>query len=69
MLSSGNKHMMTLNKIAVGNGWKWICRAFNIPKNKYMHYPKYTLFNLQGHIFLLQGHKVSKKTRYFNACR
>ena len=27
-----------------------------------------TLFyNLQGHIFLLQGHKVCQKTRYFNA--
>ena len=29
---------------------------------------KYTLFNLQGHICLLQGHKVCTRTRYFNAC-
>ena len=29
---------------------------------------KYTLFNLQGHIRLLQGHKVCTRTRYFNAC-
>ena len=28
---------------------------------------KYTLFNLQGHIHLLQGHKVCTRTRYFNA--
>ena len=28
---------------------------------------KYTLFNLQGHIRLLQGHKVCTRTRYFNA--
>ena len=30
---------------------------------------KYTLFSLQGHICLLQGHKVCTRTRYFNACR
>ena len=29
---------------------------------------KYTLFSLQGHICLLQGHKVCTRTRYFNAC-
>ena len=32
-----------------------------------VHCPKYTLFNLQGHIFLLQGHKVCQKHAYFNA--
>ena len=26
-----------------------------------------TLFSLQGHIWLLQGHKVCTRTRYFNA--
>ena len=29
---------------------------------------KYTLFSLQGHICLLQGHKVCTRTCYFNAC-
>ena len=29
---------------------------------------KYTLFSLQGHIHILQGHKVCTRTRYFNAC-
>jgi hypothetical protein len=33
-----------------------------------VHCPKYTLFNLQGHIFFLQGHKVFQKHAYFNAC-
>ena len=28
---------------------------------------KYTLFSLQGHIRILQGHKVCTRTRYFNA--
>ena len=28
----------------------------------------YTLFSLQGHIRILQGHKVCTRTRYFNAC-
>ena len=29
---------------------------------------KYTLSSLQGHICLLQEHKVCTRTRYFNAC-
>ena len=29
---------------------------------------KYTLFSLQGHIRILQGHKVCTRTLYFNAC-
>jgi hypothetical protein len=37
-----------------------------IPKTKYIVPCNGTLFNLQGHIFLLQGHKVCQKTRYFN---
>ena len=28
----------------------------------------YTLFHLQGHICLLQGHKVCQKHAYYNAC-
>jgi hypothetical protein len=51
--------------VAVGNDWEWI---FYSPKTKYLSTcPKYTLFNLQGHIFLLQGHKVCQKHAYFNA--
>jgi hypothetical protein len=38
-----------------------------IHKIKYTVPCKYTLFNSQGHIFVLQWHKVCKKTRYFNA--
>ena len=48
--------MITLNNIAVGNDWKWIFWALF-----------HTLFNLQGHIFLLQGQKVCQKHAYFNA--
>jgi hypothetical protein len=38
-----------------------------IPKTKYIVPCNGTLFNLQGHIFLLQGHKVCQKTHCFNA--
>ena len=38
-----------------------------IPKTKYIVPYNGTLFNLQGHIFLLQGHKVCQKTHCFNA--
>ena len=52
--------MITLNKIAVGNGFS------RLYSKDQVHCPKYTLFNLQGHIYLLQGHNVCQKT--FNAC-
>ena len=29
---------------------------------------KYTLFSLQGHIRILQRHKVRARIRYFHAC-
>jgi hypothetical protein len=50
-----------LNKIAMGNGFRGLYSQDQV------HCPKYTLFNLQGHMFLLQWHKVCQKTRSFDA--
>jgi hypothetical protein len=49
--------MITLNKIAVGNGFSHA----GLYSQDQVHRPKYTLFNLQAHILLLQWHKVCKK--------
>jgi hypothetical protein len=56
--------MITLNNIAVGNDWEWIFWAL-FPKQSTLS--QVHTFNLQGHIFLLQGHKVCQKHAYFNA--
>jgi hypothetical protein len=59
LLSSGNKHMINLNNTDVGNDWKWIFWAL-FPRQR-------TLSHASIDTFLLQGHKLCKKTRYFNA--
>ena len=49
--------MINLNNTAVGNDWKWIFWAL-FPRQRTLS---------QVDTFLLQGHKLCKKTRYFNA--
>jgi hypothetical protein len=50
--------MVTLNKIAVGIAGNGVSGIYSKDQ---VHCPKHTLFNLQGHISLLQGHKVCQK--------
>ena len=51
----------------MGNDWEWIFRAL-FPQDKILKYMSQVHTNLQGHISLLQGHKVCQKHAYFNAC-